>query len=53
MTNGSLKLIKVKRIAECTPLAHSEILLTLIKRQLVLKTNFWSLESGRFTQVLL
>ena len=32
---------------------HSAILLTCIKRQLVLKTNFGIFESGGFTQVLL
>ena len=35
------------------PLEHSAILLTCIKRQLVLKTNFGLFESGGFTQVLL
>ena len=35
------------------PLENSAILLTCIKRYLVLKTNFWSFESDRFTQVYL
>ena len=35
------------------PLEHSAILLTCIKRYLVLKTNFLSFESGRFKQVFL
>ena len=35
------------------PLEHSAILLTCIKRYLVLKTNFRSFLSGSFTQVLL
>ena len=51
MTDGSL--MKVESIAECSPLEHSAILLTCIKRQLVLKTNLCFFESGRFTQVLL
>ena len=38
MTNGSL--IKVKSIAECSNGGHSAILLTCIKRLLVLKTKF-------------
>ena len=48
MTNGSL--MKVESIAECSP---SAILLTCIKRLLVLKTKFGLFESSRFTQVLL
>ena len=40
MTNGSL--MKVESIAECPPLEHPAILLTFIKRLLVLKTNFMS-----------
>ena len=40
--------MKVESIAE-----HSSILLTFIKRLLVLKTIFCLFESGRFTQVLL
>ena len=35
------------------PLEHSAILLICIKRLFVLKTNFRSFKSGRFTQVLL
>ena len=42
MTNGSL--MKVESIAECSPLEHSAILLTCIKHELVLKTNFGILE---------
>ena len=42
--------MKVKSIAECSP---SAILLTYIKRLLILKSNFGLLESGRFRQVLL
>ena len=34
------RLMQVKSIAECFPLEHSAILLTCIKRQLVLKPNF-------------
>ena len=40
MTNGSL--MKIKSIAECSKGEHSAILLTCIKRLLVLKTNFQS-----------
>ena len=40
MTNGSL--MKVESIAEMLPLEHSAILLTRIKRYLVLKNNFRS-----------
>ena len=40
MTNG--RLMKVKSIPECSPLEYSTILLTCIKRYLVLKTNFLS-----------
>ena len=41
MENDSL--MKVKSIAECSlPLEHSAMLLTCIKRNSVLKTNFWS-----------
>ena len=51
MANGSL--MKVESIAECS-MEHSAILLTCIKRQLVLKTIFFCLfESGRFKQVVL
>ena len=39
MTNGSL--MKVESIAKCS-LEHFAILLTCIKRELVLKTNLWS-----------
>ena len=39
-TNGSL--MKAESIAECALVEHSAILLTCIKQQLVLKTNFWS-----------
>ena len=41
MTNGSL--MKVKSIAE-----YTAILLTCIKRQLVLKTNFWYFSEWSF-----
>ena len=49
MENGSL--MKVKSIAECSPLEHSAILLTCIKRQSVLETYFcvlfeWPLKTG-------
>ena len=40
MTNCSL--MEVESIAECSPLEHSAILLTCIKRQSVLKTKFYS-----------
>ena len=54
MTNSSLK--KVESIAECSPLEHSAILLTCIKRYSVLKINFgllfeWPLQTG-FTVVV-
>ena len=49
MTTGSL--MKVESIAEC--LEHSAILLTCIKRYMVLKNFFALFWSGRFTQVLL
>ena len=42
--------MKAKSIAELEP---SVILLICLKRYLVLKTNFQSFESSRFTQVLL
>ena len=49
MTDGSL--MKVESIAECSPLEHSVILLTCIKRLLVLKNYFcflfeWPLKTG-------
>ena len=40
MTNG--RIMTVISIAECSPLEHSAILLTCIKRYLVLKTYFRS-----------
>ena len=47
-------LMKVKSIAECSPLEHSAILLTCITIiGLKLTTIFGIFESGRFTQVLL
>ena len=51
ITIGSL--MKVESISECFPLEHSAILLTCIKRLLVLKTILGLFEIGRFTQVLL
>ena len=45
--------IEVKRIAECSPLEHSTILLTCIKQYSVLKNNFGFLLSGCLRQVLL
>ena len=51
MTNGSL--MKVKKYCRMLPLDHSAILLTCIKRQLVLKTICGLFESGRFTVICL
>ena len=44
MTNGSL--MKVERITECSK--HSAILLTCIKRSLVMKTIIWSFREWLF-----
>ena len=49
MTNGTCSLMKVESIAECPQRAHSVILLTCIKRLLVLKTNFLSFERPFYT----
>ena len=38
---GNCSLMEIESIAECSPLEHSAILLTSIKRLSVLKTNFW------------
>ena len=51
--NGNGSLMNVKKYCRMLPLEHSAILLTCIKRQLVLKTILCLFESGCSTQALL